>query len=69
MNLTEGSIYSCADGEVRRLDKIEDDFLSYSMPISKIGCRLEWMKLGRTKRYQVESDFINGRIISEAEIK
>ena len=69
MRLIEGVIYLCADGEIRRLDKIEDDFLSYSLPIGKRGSRLAWMELGRTKRYQVESDFLNGKQISEDEIE
>lgn len=67
--LIKGDIYLCADGEIRRLDNIEDDFLSYSVPIGKIGNSLKWSKLGRTKRYQVESYFINGKVISENEIQ
>lgn len=69
MELIKNSIYLCADGDIRRLDEIEDDFLSYSIPIGNSGSRLGWRELGRTKRYQVESDLINGQIISEDEIE
>lgn len=63
--LIEGAIYRCADGDVRRLDKIEDDFLSYSLPIGKRTDQLVWLDVGRTHRHQIESDFVNGKQVSE----
>lgn len=68
MKLVVGSIYLCSDGDIRRLDKIEDTFLSYSLPMGKRGSRVAWRDLGQTKRYQVESLFLKGKIISESEI-
>lgn len=68
MELIKGRTYLCVDGEIRRLDAIEDDFLYYSVPVGDRDSRVSWMKLGRTNRYQVESDFTDGKIISEDEI-
>lgn len=69
MKLVEGGIYLCFDGDIRRLDKVEDNFLSYSLPMGKRGSRLSWRELGKTRRYQIESSFLKGRIISENDIK
>jgi len=59
--LIEGRVYECADGQIRKLNKIEDHYLSYSVPISEEV----WIDLGRTYRHQVEKEFLNGTLIGK----
>lgn len=47
----------CEDGNIRRLELIEQKYLHYSIPLGD-----GWMKLSRTYRNQVENDFLNGKI-------
>jgi hypothetical protein len=67
--LVVGAIYKCTDGDIRRLDRIEDRFLSYSLPIGRKGTPVRWLEQGRTYRYQCESLFINGKQIAEKELE
>lgn len=68
MALIEGNIYLCEDQQIRRLDKVESDYLHYSLPIGYINNKLDWMRLNKTRRNQVEQDFVNGQIIMEDQI-
>lgn len=68
MELIKGEIYLCSDQNIRRLDKIEPNYLYYSVPIGHKGENVVWMKLSRTYRNQVEQEFKNGKIIKESEI-
>ena len=64
-DLIEGAVYQCAnEGGVRRLDKIEDAYLHYSVLIGDKNPSI-WMKLTRTYRSQVERDFVEGQIIED----
>lgn len=67
IELIEGKIYRCEDGEVRRLDKIEHKLLHYSVPVGDKG-RVHWMRLSGTRRSAVEADFVKGEFIEESEI-
>lgn len=58
-----GEVYLCADGEIRRLDTVNDEFLRYSMPINEKDGKYTWSKLPSTRRNLIESDFINGKIL------
>ena len=49
----------CTDGDIRRLTKIEPDYLSYDIPIIE----WRWLSLGRTYRSQAEPLFIGGEIL------
>ena len=68
VELIVGAIYVCTDGDIRRLDKIEEKFLSYSLPIGRKGTPVRWVEQGQTYRYQVEDRFINGKIITVDEV-
>jgi hypothetical protein len=66
--LHAGCIYKCSDGEVRRLDKIEPSYLHYSIAINITKHKIEWMKLSKTYRSQVEQAFLQGQITTEQEV-
>lgn len=68
MELVVGTIYRCADGDIRKLDQVEEGFLHYSIPIGKQGTAINWMPLSKTYRHQVESLFVNGEEITEAQM-
>lgn len=50
----------CSDGMIRKLNKIDEKYLYYSVAIGET----EWMDLGRTYRCQAEDMFIKGQIIT-----
>ncbi|MEK3673563.1 hypothetical protein [Paenibacillus sp. FSL R10-2771] len=66
--LEVGAIYKCSDGNIRKLNKIEDDYLHYSVPIGDKG-KWQWMNLGRTYRWQAEPFFLGGKIIDQSEVE
>ena len=67
--LKVGVIYKCSDGEIRRLDKIEDNLLHYSVPIDIKGhAQIRWMTLSGTRRWEAEPLFVNCEIITENDV-
>lgn len=69
--LIEGRMYLCTDGSMRKLVKIEADFLTYAIPIRRESETFTgiWWELAPMRREEVEEDFLNGEMFeSENEI-
>ena len=63
--LTVGAIYDCKKGGIRRLDKITDDYLYFSVIIGMKYDKLHWKALGKLSRKIAEKQFVEGRILQE----
>jgi hypothetical protein len=53
-----GRFVKCTDGQHRKLERIEPDFLHYAVPLSDSV----WQSLGRTHRHQCDYLFIGGEL-------